>query len=98
MNSLKKFALGALASLAMAAPAAASPSIVTALPDLSVLTTEVGRWIAEEWEGLRKVLLSVPHAARSERAAAVIIFEGPNHMIVTASRLTEKSDALTAQR
>ncbi len=98
MNTLKKFTLGALASIAIAAPAAASPSIVTALPDLSILTTEVGRWIAEEWEGLRKVLLSVPRAARSERAAAVIIFEGTNHMIVTASRLTDESDALTAQR
>lgn len=93
MNIMKKVVLGTIATVAVAAPAAASPSLLTALPDIAVMTAEVGRWIADEWEALRKVLLSVPRAARAERQAAVTIFEGPNHMIVTATRLPPAADA-----
>jgi hypothetical protein len=87
MNILKKSVLCAVATIGVAGPAVASPSLVVALPDISVLTSEVGHWIAEEFHSLQKVLLSAPRATRPERAASVTIFEGPNHMIVTASRL-----------
>lgn len=100
MNILKKVAVVALATFAFAGPAAASPSILVALPDISILTTEVSQWIAEEWRVLSKVLLSVPRAVRADTTAAVTVFEGPNHMIVTASRLPAEgaSLALAAQR
>jgi hypothetical protein len=87
MKIFTKLVLCVIAGIGLAGPAAASPSLLVALPDISVLTAEVGHWIAEEFQSLQKVLLSVPRVARRERAAAVTIFEGPNHMIVTASRL-----------
>ncbi len=91
MNTFRKMLLGAVVSIGIAGPAAASPSLVTALPDITALTAEVGYWIAEEWEALRQVLLSVPRAIRAERQAAVTMFEGPNHMIVVAARLAPQS-------
>jgi hypothetical protein len=87
MNTFKKCVVGVAAAIGFAGPAAASPSLLVALPEISVLTAEVGHWIAEEFQSLEKVLLSVPRVARPARAASVTIFEGPNHMIVTASRL-----------
>lgn len=102
MNTFKKVFLCAIASLGFAGPAVASPSLLVALPDISILTAEVGEWIASEWVALQKVLLSVPRAARAERQAAVTIFEGPNHMIVAATRLPAEDESsattLTAQR
>jgi hypothetical protein len=95
MNTFRKVILSTVATIGVVGPAVASPSILVALPDISVLTTEVGRWIAEEWQALEKVLLSVPRAARAERKAAVTIFEGPNHMIVTASRLPAEDETIT---
>ena len=98
MNTLKKVALVAVAMTAVAGPATASPSLVAALPDLTALTSEVGRWIADEWEGLRKVLLSVPRVTSTEREATVTIFEGSNHMIVEASRLPADAELVEASR
>lgn len=101
MNTLRKIVLGTVAALGMVGPAVASPSLMTTLPDITVLTAEVGSWIAEEWQALSRVLLSVPRAIRAERQAAVTIFEGPNHMIVVASRLAPAADAavtVAAQR
>jgi hypothetical protein len=97
MNILKKLAFGTVAAIGFAGPAAASPSLLVALPDISVVTAEVGRWIAEEFHSLEKALLNVPRATRPERASSVTIFEGPNHMIVTASRLpSDAADATLA--
>ena len=93
MNTLKKVLLCTIATFGVAGPAAASPSLLVALPDISILTAEVGEWIASEWLALQKVLMSVPRAARAERQAAVTIFEGPNHMIVAATRLPAEDDA-----
>lgn len=97
MNTLKKVIFGTVAmvgmAVGMAGPAAASPSLLVHLPDISALTAEVGSWIAEEWQALSKVLLSVPRAVRADRQAAVTIFEGPNHMIVAATRLPPEQDA-----
>lgn len=101
MNAFRNIALGTVVAIGMAGPAMASPSLLTALPDITVLTAEVGHWIADEWQALRKVLLSVPHAVRADRTAAVTIFEGTNHMIVVASRLPTETKAavtLAAQR
>lgn len=96
MNILRNLVLGAVATVGIAGPAAASPSLLAALPDIAVMTAEVGSWIAVEWEALRKVLLAVPRAVRAERQAAVTIFEGPNHMIVEATRLPpERNPAIT---
>jgi hypothetical protein len=99
MNTLKKMifctvALGA--TLGFAGPAAASPSLLVHLPDISALTAEVGHWIADEWQALSKVLLTVPRAVRSDRRAAVTIFEGPNHMIVAATRLPQNGEVQNA--
>jgi hypothetical protein len=99
MNAIRNSILCAVASIGISGPAAASPSLLVALPDISVLTTEVGRWIAEEFHSMQKMLLSAPRITRPERAASVTIFEGANHMIVTASRLppAETDAALAAQ-
>ena len=89
MNTVRKSALYVITAIGLAGPAAAaaSPSLVVAAPDISVLTAEIGRWIADEFVSLQRVLLSVPRVARPERVGSVTIFEGPNHMIVTAARL-----------
>jgi len=93
MNMFKKVIFCTIATVSIAGPAAASPSLLVHLPDISALTAEVGHWIADEWLALSKVLLSVPRAVRAERQAAVTIFEGPNHMIVAATRLPPEQPA-----
>lgn len=92
MNPFKKSLLVAVAALAFVGQANATPpAVLTALPEVLVLASEVGTWIAEEWQALREVLLSVPRAVYHECKTAVSVFDASDRVMVTATNLSSES-------
>jgi hypothetical protein len=74
-------------TLGVSTPAAASPSLLVALPSLSALSIEASGWIGDELRALHRVFTQLPRLVRAEPRASVTAVEAANHIIVAASRL-----------
>jgi hypothetical protein len=83
-----------LVAMSAAAPAAASPSLFVALPDLSALSVEAGSWIGDELRALQRTITTLPRLLRADRTVSVTNNEGANHIFVVASRLPSNGKRL----
>jgi hypothetical protein len=100
MNTLKKLSTGAILgvlALTSTAPARATEVFRVSLPDLSIVTSEIGRSIAANVTAQLRAALKAPRVQRQRQSPSVSITEEDAMVVVVAKRLPS-IDTMEAMR